>query len=267
MLADGRRIPIRDLVGTTPEVLAVDEAGKIVKAASDCVWSVGVKPVFKVSLASGRTVRATAKHRLFGPEGWVRLGDLQVGSRLALSRRLPAPSEGVRWRDAELILLGHLAGDGSYLSHQPMRYTTASEANSEAVRAAAKSMGSEVKCYAGRGQWHQLLISGNGNRWHAQGVGKWLKGLGIYGQRSHEKRLPAEVFQLADEQVALLLRHLWATDGSITTRRPGTKGGHRVYFSTSSLGLGLDVAALLMRFGIVARIHKTVKAGYRPCYS
>jgi replicative DNA helicase len=267
MLANGRRVPIRDLVGTTPEVLAVDDAGKIRKAASDCVWSVGVKPVLKVSLASGRTIRATSKHRLFGAEGWVRVGDLQVGSRLALSRRLPIPSGGVRWKEAELVLLGHLVSDGSYLSHQPMRYATASEANSEAVRAAAQSMGSEVKRYAGRGLWHQLLISGNGNRWHAQGVGKWLKGLGIYGQRSHEKRLPEQVFQLPDEQVALLLRHLWATDGSITTRRPGTKGSHRVYFSTTSHGLALDVAALLMRFGIVARIHQSVKAGYRPCYA
>ncbi len=267
MLADGRRVPIRDLVGTKPDVLAVDVDGRIVKAGSDCVWPVGVKPVFKVSLASGRTIRATSKHRLFGPEGWIRTGDLRVGSRLALSRRLPSPSGGIRWKDAELVLLGHLVGDGSYLSHQPMRYTTASEANSEAVRVAAESLGSEVKRYAGRGQWHQLLISGNGNRWNAQGVGKWLKGLGIYGQRSHEKRLPAGVFQLPDEQVALLLRHLWATDGSITTRSPGVKGSHRVYFSTSSHSLALDVAALLMRFGIVARLHQSVKAGYRPCYA
>src|SRR5471030_1296532 len=44
VLADGRRVPIRDLVGTTPEVLSVTEDGKIVKAASDCVWAVGTKP-------------------------------------------------------------------------------------------------------------------------------------------------------------------------------------------------------------------------------
>jgi replicative DNA helicase len=148
-----------------------------------------------------------------------------------------------------------------------MRYTTASEANSEAVREAAEDLGAEVKRYAGRGQWHQLLISGNGNRWVAQGVGKWLKDIGIYGQRSHEKRLPESVFQLADDQVGLLLRHLWATDGSITLRKQGSKGSRRVYFATSSHGLALDVSALLMRLGIVARIHRSVKAGYRAVYS
>jgi len=42
-----------------------------------------VKPVFKVSLASGRSIRATAEHRLFGPNGWVTVGELRPGSRLA----------------------------------------------------------------------------------------------------------------------------------------------------------------------------------------
>jgi replicative DNA helicase len=267
MLADGRRVPIVDLVGTTPEVLAMSEAGTIHVAASDCVWHVGRKPVFRVNLASGRSIRATAKHRLFGPAGWITVGDLAPGTRLALSRRIPEPHAPRCWSDAQLILLGHLVGDGSYLVHQPLRYTTASEANSDAVRAAAESLGSTVKRYRGRGQWHQLLIGANGDRWHASGVGKWLKDLGIFGQRSHEKRLPDAVFQLADEQVALLLRHLWATDGSIVTRPAGSKGSHRVYFSTSSHGLAIDVAALLLRFGIVARIRASVTGAYRPCYS
>ena len=119
------------------------------------------------------------------------------------------------WSDEELILLGHLVGDGSYLTHQPLRYTTASEENSAAVRAAAEALGSTVTRHAGRGLWHQLVIAGNGNRWHAKGVGAWLKNLGIFNQRSHEKRIPAEVFALPNDQIALLLRHLWATDGCI----------------------------------------------------
>ncbi|HUP30601.1 MAG TPA: LAGLIDADG family homing endonuclease [Usitatibacter sp.] len=267
MLADGRRLPIRDLVGQTPEVLAMSPEGRIHRSHSDCVWSVGVKPVLKVSLASGRTIRATAQHRLFGPEGWLHVGDLKPGSRLALAHRIPAPQSVSAWRDEELVLLGHLVGDGSYLKHQPMRYTTASEANSEAVRASAEAMGSTVKRYAGRGLWHQLLLGGNGDRWHPEGVGKWLKKLGIYGQRSHEKRLPQSVFGLGDDQVALLLRHLWATDGCISIRGAGQRGSHRVFFATSSHGLAMDVAALLLRFGIVARIRASVKAGYRACHA
>jgi len=191
-----------------------------------------------------------------------------MGDRVALARRVPEPAQPTRWPDHWLVLLGHLTGDGSYLTHQPLRYTTASEHNSEAVRAAAEKFGSTAKRYAGRGQWHQLLISGNGNRWHAAGVGKWLKDLGIYGQRSHEKRLPEQVFTLANDQIALLLQHLWATDGSVVVPPPGSRSAPRVYFSTCIPVLAQEVASLLLRLGIVARLRTVLGVpGTRPVHT
>jgi replicative DNA helicase len=266
VLADGRRVPIRDLVGTQPRVLAVDEQHKVVAAESDKVWSVGVKPIKQVSLASGRTLRATGKHKVLTGKGWLTIDEMSVGDRVAVARRLPVESNGASWPDHELLLLAHLIGDGSYLKHQPLRYTTASEENSAAVREAAEALGSTVTRHEGRGNWHQLVISGNGDRWHARGVGAWLKRLGIFGQRSHEKRIPQEVFTLPDDQVALFLQHLWATDGCIHVRERG-KGSDRVYFATCSQALALDVAALLMRFGIVARLRSVTQNGGRSQYT
>jgi replicative DNA helicase len=265
-LADGRRVPIRDLVGSEPEVLALSGDRKVVRARADRVWSVGIRTIRRVSLASGRELRATDLHRVYSARGWMRVDALKPGDRVALARHIPAPRLPVRWPEEALMLLGHLVGDGSYVVHQPLRYTTASEENSAAVAAAARALGSEVRRAQGRGAWHQLIISGNGNRWHPLGVGKWLKELGLFGQRSHEKRLPAEVFQLDDEQVGLLLRHLWATDGSITLRAAGKRGSPRVYFATCSAGLAADVAALLLRLGIVSRMRRVVRAGYRTIY-
>jgi replicative DNA helicase len=266
LLADGRRVPVSELVGQRPRVLALDDRHKVVSAEADLVWSVGCRPVYKLSLASGRSLRASGGHRILCGTGWQQVQDLSAGERVALARRLPVDSGGIRWSDDELALLGHLVGDGSYLSHQPLRYTTASEENSRAVAEAARALGSKVSRHRGRGSWHQLVISGNGNRWHPRGVGGWLKGLGIFGQRSHEKRLPSQVFALADEQLAVLLRHLWATDGCIHVRTGG-RGAHRVYFSTSSAGLADDVAALLLRIGIVARTRMTAQRNARPCYT
>jgi len=266
-LADGRRVPIRELVGSEPEVWALDEDHKVVKARSDKIWKIGARAVFRVELASGRSIRATAEHRLLAGCGWTTVARLKLGDRLALARRIPEPARPARWPECWLVLLGHLVGDGSHLSNQPLRYTTASEANSEAVKQAAEALGSRVTRCAGRGAWHQLLISGNGNRWHAAGVGAWLKELGIFGQRSHEKHLPGAVFGLADDQLGLLLRHLWAADGCISLRKPGKRGPPRVYFSTCSRRLADDVAALLLRLGIVARIRVVHSARYRPCYT
>jgi replicative DNA helicase len=267
LLADGRRVPIRELVGTTPEVWAMSAQHKIVAACSDRVWSVGMRPVLRIALASGRAIRVTGRHRLYGGGGWTRADALHVGDRVALAREVPPPRVSITWPDPHVVLLGQLVGDGSYLTHQPLRYTTASEDNSRAVRAAAEAFGAKVTRYRGRGASHQLLISGNGNRRAPQGVNRWLRELGIFNQRGHEKRLPSEVFRLASEQVALLLRHLWATDGSISPRRAGSKGAGRIYFSTSSPGLASDVAALLLRLGIVARLRTVVQKSCRPMYT
>jgi replicative DNA helicase len=253
MLADGRRVPIRDLVGQTPEVWAMSPDQKIIKAQSDLVWSKGVRQVYRVALASGRSLRATPNHRVFTGDGWKVVGQLEIGSRVAIGRQFPKVADPVVWSDAQICLLGHLVGDGSYLKGKPLRYTTASEDNSKLVTESAIALGSTVKRYVGRGKWHQLLISGNGNRWRAAGVGAWLKKLGIHGQRSHQKSLPPEVFQLSDAQIGLLLKHLWATDGCIHVRPAHSRGSPRVYFCTCSEKLAEDVAALLLRLGIVGR--------------
>jgi replicative DNA helicase len=267
VLADGRRVPIRELVGAEPTVLAMHEGGRIAAAASDRVWSVGTKPVLKLALASGRVLRATAGHRIFTGRGWQRLGEIGAGDRVAMSRIVPAPTEPVRWADHEVVLLAHLVGDGSYLSGQPMRYTTASAENSRAVRAAAEAFGCRVTRHEGRGRWHQLVIAGNGDRWHPAGVGRWLKALGVFGQRSHEKHLPADTMRLCADQTALLLRHLWATDGCIHVPPVGRRSAPRLYFSTCSEALARDVAALLLRFGIVARIRSVLQGEHRPVWT
>ena len=268
-LSDGRRVPIRELVGTAPEVWSFDEAQRLHAARADKVWHVGRKPVFRVALASGRSIRATAEHRLLAGGGWTTVGKLAKGDRLAVARRLPAPAQPKTWPEHWLILLGHLVGDGSYPVHQPLRYTTIDEENSALVRACAEKFGSTVTRHEGpTGTWHQLVISGNGDRWHPAGVGAWLKQLGIFGQRSHQKHLPAEVFSLPDEQISCLLRHLWATDGSVTMHRSGNSVAPQIYYSTCSRQLAFDVAALLLRLGIVARIRTVITAkAARPQYS
>lgn len=266
-LTDGRRVPIRELVGQQPDVWALDGEQKPVSARAEIVWSTGVKPVIDLKLASGRSIRATADHRVLAGDGWKSLGDCAGGDRVAVMRGIPEPAVPVEWPEHWLVLLGHLVGDGSYLKNQPLRYTTASEQNSAAVAESARLFGSKVSRHAGRGNWHQLVISGNGNRWHAAGVGRWLKDLGIFGQRSHQKRLPAVVFELGKAQIGTLLRHLWATDGCVSLRQGDQRGSPRVFFATCSEGLATDVAALLLRLGIVSRTRVTHAPNSRPLYS
>ncbi len=266
-LADGKRVPIAQLIDQEVDVLAIDENKKIVTARCEKIWKVGTKQTYKITFASGKILRATKEHRIMAFKGWATVENLNIGDRIATARILPEPVICNKWDEHQLILLAHMIGDGSYLTHQPMRYTTSNEENSLVVQQAATiAFGALVKRTKQIGSWHQLIISGDGTRWKPAGINKWLRELKIYNQRSHEKHVPDEIFTLSNAQIALFLKHLWATDGCIFVKDVNKRGADVIQYSTNSLRLAKDVVALLLRFGIIARIKKTQKATYRQGY-
>jgi replicative DNA helicase len=94
----------------------------------------------------------------------------------------------------------------------------------------------------------------------------WFRELGIEDLRSYQKRIPDILHSASNAEIAVFLRHLWATDGNVTVARPGATA-HRVYYATSSRALADGVVLLLSRFGIIARTSAVLKAGYeRPSY-
>ncbi len=111
-LTSGERVAIRDLVGTTPEVWSLDENQKIVARRSDLVWSVGAKAVSSVRLASGRSIRATAEHRLLCGTGWQTVAEIRPGDRMAIARRLPERKPAASWTQRARTLLGWALADG-----------------------------------------------------------------------------------------------------------------------------------------------------------
>ncbi|EUA56544.1 replicative DNA helicase domain protein [Mycobacterium xenopi 4042] len=76
--------------------------------------------------------------------------------------------------------------------------------------------------------------------------------------------MPERVFKLPNDQVALFLRHLWATDGSV--RWDDKLGMGRIYYAATSRQLVDDVQQLLLRLGVNSRITKLRKTGYRDCW-
>jgi replicative DNA helicase len=94
LLADGGRVPIGDLVGKQPDVVAV-ENGRLVPARSDLIWRVGRRATYNVRLSCGRMLRATGKHRLHSEAGWQRIGELAAGTPVAVAQGLG--SRTVSW--------------------------------------------------------------------------------------------------------------------------------------------------------------------------
>ena len=249
-------------------VWSVGDDHRIVARQMTDVFPSGTKEVFRLRLASGREIKATASHPFLTYQGWTSLGDLVTGSRVAIPRRVPAPLQEHVWDGDEVVLLAHLLGDGSFVRRQPIRYASVDEANLQAVeRAAARRFGitgirdehPEARVTSLRLAAPFRLARGRRNP-----IAAWLDGLGLFGLRSPEKFIPSGIPGMPKEQVQLFIRHLWATDGSV--RWDSRTGQARIYYASTSRRLVDDLARLLLRCDIVARIKTVPKAGYRDCY-
>ena len=267
-LADsGTRVRIQDLSGKEGfAVWALDnETLKIERAVVSRAFSTGRKPVFRLTTRLGRSLRATANHKFLTIEGWRRLDELRPGQHLALPRQVPAMPEQTM-ADAELALLAHLIGDGCTLPRHAIQYTTREEDLAQTVaELASQVFGSEVEPRIQRERtWFQVYLASTRHHTHGRrsAVTEWLEGLGAWGLRSWEKRLPEKIFQQPDAALGRFLRHLWATDGCIRVPRNG-RGYPAVYYATSSKRLATDVQSLLLRLGIQARleIHPQIGKG------
>lgn len=254
---------------TDVPVWSLDESLRYVRRHLTHVFPTGTRPVFRLMLRSGKTLRATENHPFLTYDGWKQLGDLRAGDRLAVPRHVPAPEMHEPWEDDNrVVLLAHMIGDGSMLRRQPLRYASVDEDNLRAVTAAALSFGvmavrdehPAARCTSLRLRAPYRLARGRRNP-----IAQWLDELGLFDRRSHEKFVPEPVFHLSKRQIALFLHHLWATDGSVTVNRAQTGG--RVYYASTSRRLVDDVSRLLLRFGISTRIRTVHKAGYRDGYT
>jgi replicative DNA helicase len=253
--------------GGRPLVWSLDEQLRMVARPMTNVFPSGRKEVFRLRLASGREVEATGNHPFMTIDGWTSLDQLNVGDRLAVPRRVPEPIDTQRMPDAQVIMLAHMIGDGSCVKNQPIRYASIDEANLAAVTISAAHFGVTTvrdDYPAARVTTLRLPAPYRLARGRRNPIAAWLDGFGLYGLRSHEKFVPQQVFALPIDQVALFLRHLWATDGSV--RWEPVAGQAKIYYASTSRRLVDDVAQLLLRVGIQSRIARVSKSGHRDCW-
>ena len=243
-------------------VWSLDDRWRLVPATLTHAFPSGTKPVFRLRLASGRTVEATANHRFRTLDGWSPLGELAPGARLAVPRRQLGPSELAVLPDDDVIVLAHLLGGGCVLEHQPVRYTSADPTNAEALEEAAeRRFGIRPRRVRQERMWHSYLPAPEGLH---NPVSEWWNELGLRGCRSWQKFVPEAVFTLPRRQIRLFLRHLWATEGSLSL--PGSGPAVRLQFATSSRRLADDLQLLLLRFDIQSRISEVARPADRTDY-
>ena len=270
---NGEEITLGELVLTQiqPLVWSVDDRQRMVSARLTKAFPSGIKECFRLRLASGRSVEASANHPFLTVEGWKRLDELSVDGFVATPRMLPSPLHASdEWTNAQLALLAHLIGDGSI--GPSFTYATADPANRDLVIELAKSLFNIDATYTMKGSTYQVLFPSPYKLTHGvrHPLSNWTDPMGLFGSRSWNTFVPSSIFGCDDDQIAHFLHHLWATDGSITVG-PNDRGDIvRVFYATTSERLALDVQQLLLRLGIKssigsARKQRTGRTGeYRP---
>lgn len=104
-------------------VWALDDSLRYVRRHLTHVFPTGVRPVFRLTTASGKQVRATANHPFLTYAGWAPLAELRTGTRVAVPRHVPAPAAFEPWEDAQLVLVARALGDAAYPVDRSKRNT------------------------------------------------------------------------------------------------------------------------------------------------
>ncbi|AUB84901.1 replicative DNA helicase [Candidatus Thiodictyon syntrophicum] len=191
----------------------------------------GIKPVLRVTTRLGREIETTASHPYLTPTGWRPLAELSVGEPVAVPRRLPVFGDSPL-RDCEVRLLGYLIGDGCLTAAAPKLTNADPRIQADFVAAVAAFGGDALT--------------------------RRLDGLGLWGKGANGKFVPAPVFRLPKEQLAVFLNRLFATDGWATVLATGQP---QLGYGTVSERLGRQVQHLLLRFGVIAKCRRRELTG------
>ncbi len=79
----------------------------------------GRKRVYRLTTRLGRELEATSNHPVLTSSGWEELRKVHAGTRIAVPRRLPGPSDPVELPDREIVLLAALIADGALSQKTP----------------------------------------------------------------------------------------------------------------------------------------------------
>ncbi|HEX9930574.1 MAG TPA: replicative DNA helicase [Pyrinomonadaceae bacterium] len=213
----------------------------------------GIKPVFRVTTKLGRQVTTTITHPFLTINGWQKLENLKVGSKIAVPRIINVFGNN-EWRDCEVKILGYLLGDGCLVNSNP-RFTVGKPQLREDFESSVTEFGG-VETVADRDRNRTLDLR---VRKSAQTKGKanpltaWLRELNLQGCNSHQKFIPDEVFTLKREQLALFLSRLFSTGGWACVL---TSGQPQLGFASVSERMIRQIQHLLLRFGVIAKLKK-----------
>ncbi|WP_371682538.1 replicative DNA helicase [Kitasatospora sp. MMS16-BH015] len=272
--ATGERITIADFVrrgqdGEHLEVHTLDDRWQLSAVQPSDFIDNGRRAVLKLTTQLGRSITATPNHPFRTLRGWVPLEELQPGDRIAVARDLQAGASA-ELPSALVALTGYLLGDGCISRGTPDLTAFSAAIRRDADRWARqlslRPEHSMARPCRDRGcpdfdraeHQHPSLVRFSSAVRGGNPLVARLRELGLWGTTSHTKFVPEVFFRLSEPQIALFLSRLYATDGWASVSEPGNQP--QIGYCSVSERLARDVAHLLLRLGIVAKVVRRTVA-------
>jgi DNA polymerase-3 subunit alpha len=234
-LAD-RRVQTIDTTSSTSRFEEVED-----------VWSVGVKPVFRLTTSTGYTIEATANHPFLVDDEWRRLDEIAVGDLVGVAGRTRTDG-GSKVSTAEVELASLLISEGC--TPADARGAFSCNTDPELVEA----FRSAYSAHFGREHERSALVGGVTRlRLTVEELRSLEPVLGVLGT-SAEKVVPYQIVNAPRSKVERFLGLYFCADGWADR-----SGAH---FGSKSRSVCLALKRMLLRCGIVSNLHRREIAGH-----
>ena len=210
----------------------------------------GVRPVGRLRLANGMSVRCTPDHPVFTQRGWVNAEELSIDDFVAVARELPCGTQTVP--DHLPTLLGYALSEGS-LNYEGHFYLYSTSEDELDDMAASLALFENTVCRIERRPAPKAssVRPVRSDRREPAGAVRFLfEGCGLKGKGALDKRVPSVVDAWDLRAIAILVAKLFQGDGCVH------RDTRSIFYATSSAGLAEDVRRLLLKLGLSATIHR-----------
>jgi ribonucleoside-diphosphate reductase alpha chain len=243
-------LPVYDDKGTT-KVVAVKHNG--------------IKSVYRITLANGNAIEATADHLVQatdthkGKVEWRKVADLQIGTRLIQRTDTRIESHGESMPEARAALAGWLQGDGfvgQYITGTNRSLTVeAMSVNSDEhayVDGLLELVFAGIHTHERKVEALDTDLDIRRKRLYGEGLREFVTSYGLLDRRL-EMEVPPSVRTGGRNVVAAYLRALFQADGCVRIREE--RASSDVVFGTISPKLANGVSSLLFNLGIYNRVN------------
>ncbi len=241
----GARLTLEEAVRRQiPKIHGFTSDGRV-EARDIAAWvDSGVKPCFKVTTRSGRSVEVTGHHPFLTVRGWQPLHDIVAGEKIAVPRSVACFGSDRTWSLGKVRLLGYLIAESSLASVAP-GFTNA---DPKIVRDFEAQVAAHFPAF--RVRRHGIRCQVSAERGEENTLVELLRSLGLMGKLAGQKRIPSSAWRWDRDRLRELIRTIMSCAGTIHSMA----GNPRIEFEVASQGLAEDVHHALVRFGIVAKL-------------